>query len=161
MYSIGGRIVVKRTFLIVILLFISGCSIFRGSSQNTGKSPQLKTVDAIRDIGTAVEAYKLANGSYPVVSSGEIEELQGILVPKFLSEFHSKDAWGNSLEYYCLKQDGPYFIISLGSDHNRDIGLYQTDRSPSGLGFKVIENVQEDIIFSNGVFVRYPQGIKV
>jgi len=35
---------------------------------------QTKTVDVIRDIGTAVEAYKLVHGSYPIGMSGHLEE---------------------------------------------------------------------------------------
>ena len=149
-----------RNILFCFLILIIGCTSHHESATTT-KSEQEKTVDAMRDLGTAVEAYKLANNHYPVVSSGNVEELRDIFVPKYLKELRYHDGWGNKLEYYCLKQEGPYFIISLGSDKERDVDLYKTDRSPSGLGFKEIANLNEDIIFSNGVFVRYPKGTRV
>lgn len=142
------------------LIVLMACSTFQSSSKKI-KGEQYKTVDAIRDLGTAVEAYNLANDRYPVLSSGNIEELRDELVPKFLSELRYDDGWGNKIEYYCLKPEGPYYIISFGADKERDIGLYKTDRSPSGLGFKEISNLNEDIIFSNGAFVRYPKGTRV
>ena len=118
-------------------------------------------MDVIRDIGTAIEAYKLTNGRYPVSSTGHVEQIEDKLVPEFLEDMDDDDGWGNEIEYYCLNPEGPYYVISLGSDKERDVGLYKTDRSPSGFGFNVISNLKEDIIFSNGVFVRYPPGARV
>src|SRR5262245_46333640 len=125
-----------RKILFLFLILVTACSSFHGSTTKTNEQEQ--TVDAIRDLGTAIEAYKLANDHYPVNTSGNLEELQDKLVPKYLKELRYQDGWGNQLEYYCLKTEGPYFIISLGSDKERDVGLYKTDRSPSGLGFKEI-----------------------
>jgi Bacterial type II secretion system protein G. len=148
-----------RKILYLLLIVISACSTVQSSKGTKGE--QEKTVDAIRDLGTAIEAYKLANNHYPEVSSGDVEKLRDKLVPKYLKELRYHDGWGNKLEYYCLKPEGPYYIISLGADKERDVDLYKTDRSPSGLGFKEISNLNEDIIFSNGVFVRYPKGTRV
>jgi hypothetical protein len=133
---------------------------FRSSSEKT-VTEQRRTVDVIRDLGTAIEAYKLVHGTYPLGKTGHLEEIEPLLVPKFLSKLHNEDGWGNEIEYYCLKPEGPYYIVSLGSDKERDVGLYKTDRSPSGLGFNVIADLKKDIIFSNGLFVRYPEGARV
>jgi type II secretory pathway pseudopilin PulG len=146
--------------LMAVILLMAGCSVFRGSSKAT-LAQQEKTVDAIRDIGTAIEAYKLVAGKYPVASSGHVEEIQDLLVPKYIGKFPEEDGWGNELEYYCVQPEGPYYIISLGSDKERDVGLYKTNRLPSGLGFNIITSLREDIIFSNGEFVRYPEGLNV
>ena len=143
-------------FFLVLVLF-SACFVFRPSKQ----IQQARTVDAIRDLGTAIEAYKLNNDRYPVLTSGHVSELESELVPRYLRKLRDTDGWGAGIEYYCSKPEGPYYIISLGSDKERDVGLYQTDRFPSGLGFKEISNIREDIIFSNGVFVRYPRGTQL
>src|SRR5687768_5569065 len=146
--------------IVSLVLVLAGCTIFQRAEQRK-IDEQAKTIDAMRDVGTAIEAYKLANGKYPVASSGHLEQIEGQLVPLFLRELPEEDGWGNELEYYCRNPEGPYFIISLGADKTRDVGLYKTDHSPSGLGFTVISDLKEDIIFSNGTFVRYPQNVKV
>ncbi|MCI0413081.1 type II secretion system protein GspG [bacterium] len=148
-----------RNLLFASLILLAACSVFRSSSKNR-VIKQSKTVDAIRDLGTAVEAYKLVYGTYPIGKTGHLEEIEAQLEPRFLRKMSEEDGWGNEVEYYCLNPEGPYYIISLGSDKERDVGLYKTDRSPSGLGFNVIANLKEDIIFSNGIFVRYPQGVR-
>jgi type II secretory pathway pseudopilin PulG len=149
-----------RNLLFAFLILLTACSVFRSSSENRALE-QTKTVDAIRDLGTAIEAYKLANESYPLGKTGHLEEIEPFLVPKFITTLAREDGWGNEIEYYCLNTEGPYYIISLGSDKERDVGLYKTDRSPSGLGFNVIADLKEDIIFSNGLFVRYPKGARM
>lgn len=149
-----------RNLLFASLIFLAACSVFRSPSENRAIN-QAKTVDAIRDLGTSIEAYKLVQGTYPLGRTGHLEEIEVLLVPKYVSIMPRDDGWGNEIEYYCLNPEGPYYIISLGSDKERDVGLYKTDRSPSGLGFNVIADLKEDIIFSNGKFVRYPQGAGV
>jgi hypothetical protein len=149
-----------RHLLFAFLVLLSACSVFRGFSERT-VTEQTSTVDVIRDLGTAIEAYKLANETFPLGNTGHLEEIEPLLVPKFLSKLRRDDGWGNEIEYYCLNPEGPYYIISLGSDKERDVGLYKTDRSPSGLGFNVIADLKEDIIFSNGLFVRYPKGARM
>ena len=144
----------------VVVFVSSGCSIFKNSSERR-IAEQEETVDVIRDIGTAIEAYKLSKGSYPVSSDGHLEKIEDLLVPEFLEDFDDDDGWGTEIEYYCQNPEGPYYLISLGSDKERDVGLYKTDRYPSGFGFNVISNLKEDIIFSNGMFVRYPPGARV
>src|SRR4026208_1159390 len=106
-------------FLCLLLIVLCSCSSTKLPKGTNGE--QQRTVDSIRDLGTAVEAFKLANNRYPVVTSGNVEELQDELVPKFLAELRYHDGWENKLEYYCLKPDGPYFIISLGADKERDV----------------------------------------
>ena len=151
----------RHFFLLIFMIsLMAGCSVFRGSSKAT-RLQQEKTVDAIRDIGTAIEAYKLVAGKYPVSSSGHLEKIENLLVPKYLSALPEEDGWDNDIEYYCVQPEGPYYIISVGSDKERDVGLYKSDRLPSGIGFNIITSFKEDIIFSNGEFVRYPEGLNV
>src|SRR5688572_31206456 len=107
----------RNIIVIVSLLFIlSGCTIFRRSEQRTSDEQrtideQAKTVDAMRDVGTAIEAYKMANGKYPISSSGHLEAIESELVPLFLRDLPEEDGWGNELEYYCQNPEGPYYII--------------------------------------------------
>lgn len=152
----------KIILVIAVVAFVTGCSAFRDSRDERQKTAaQERTVDAIRDIGTAIEAYKLNAGHYPVSTSGHTDEISALLVPRYLKFFPEEDGWGNEIEYYCMTPEGPYYIISLGSDEERDVGLYKTDRLPSGVGFNIITSIKHDIIFSNGVFVRYPEGLNV
>lgn len=148
----------RQTVLLVCVVFLlNACSGFRGTRGATTEQQQ-KTVETIRALGTAVEAFKLAEGHYPVSTKGEVEEIRRYIYPTYVSTLPEEDGWGNDIEYYCAQPEGPYYIISFGSDKERDVGLYQSNQSPTGIGFSVITSLENDIIFSNGVFVRYPQG---
>src|SRR5688572_1125278 len=95
-------------------LVISACSAFRGFSRSKADQ-QKKTVDVMRDIGTAVEAFKLNTGHYPVSTGGEVDEIKHLLVPEYIDSVSERDGWGTEIEYYYAKPEGPYYVISLGS----------------------------------------------
>src|SRR5437868_6308271 len=91
-----------------VLLY--SCSFFHHSRSN--QYLQHETIEAIRDIGVACEAYHFNNHKYIVNDSGKIETLEPLLVPTYLKKMPMKDGWGRSLEYFCVDEKGPYYIIS-------------------------------------------------
>jgi type II secretory pathway pseudopilin PulG len=104
------------------------------------RSKQKRTMADIRTIATDVEAHAQQHGTYPQRLDAE-----------------PKDGWGVPIRYQCVG-DGSnacagYFIASAGSDkmfeHN-DVADY-----PQGATTKFAA----DIVFANGSFVQYPEGV--
>lgn len=126
---------------------------------------QKKTIENVRTVGTAMfawltdqdnaltEAQDPPNGELPwsqckAVSSGELEQL---LVPKYLRELPTEDGWGHPLEY-CIDQQASYMVIALRSP-GRD-GTYEATTYTIG-AFPPPE-VDHDVVWSDGFFVRWP-----
>lgn len=103
----------------------------------------------IKTIGTAIDLYIKDNASAPQAKT--IQELQKILVPKYLADLPLKDLWGNDYLYFCCTGDNDknfYSLCSAGSD-GKFLGLEQ-----KGLYTDLLDN---DIIYTNGQFVFSPQ----
>ncbi len=78
-----------------------------------GYLDRAKRQRARSDIATyagAVDSYYLANGAYPPTSAG-----LAALTPEFVKAIRN-DPWGNPYQYVQPGKDGPYDIISYGSD---------------------------------------------
>jgi len=98
----------------------------------------------IRTLGTAVEAYKLDNGSYPP-GLRSADELAEYLVPEYLRRRWTTDGWDRGF-VVSSADDGSWIeIVSLGSD-----GL-EGDR-PGG----PTNDPDADIVFRNGEFIQWP-----
>ena len=127
----------------------------------TDEQRRAETIETIRDIGTAIEAYTVVNnGEYPVNETGDLLQLESKLAPKFIQHINTGDGWNNPIRYYCFHSKGPYYIISYGEDGKEDLGIYHSPGRPTDTSFVTIDNPFEDIIFSQGEFVRYPKGVK-
>jgi type II secretory pathway pseudopilin PulG len=115
------------------------------------RSKQKRSMADIRTIATAVEAYAVDNKRYPAVSA--YNELNGILAPTYIRVVPTLDGWGQPFRYESWSNS--YAIGSGAKD-----GQFEHDSlreyAPGGT-----TNFNNDIIFSNGVFVRYPEGAQV
>ncbi|HYI12682.1 MAG TPA: type II secretion system protein GspG [Thermoanaerobaculia bacterium] len=114
------------------------------------RAKQKRTAADIRTIATALEAYAMAKGSYP---AGNIGDLQGALVPEYTNNLPRLDGWAHELRYE--QQGERYAIGSAGKDgtFDRSSLLEYTNGTT--------ENHDCDIVFANGTFVQYPQGMAV
>jgi len=120
-----------------------------------------QTIETIREVGRAIEAYAAANnGKYPVEQTGEISAIKPKLVPHFAPYLKEVDGSRHPIRYYCFHDTGPYYIIALGEDHKEDVGIYHSPGQPIDTSFVTIDDPTQDIIFSNGKFVRYPKGLR-
>jgi len=96
------------------------------------RSNEKRTMVAMRDIATAWEARAEKVNRYAV------EDLHGVA---------RKDGWGNPFE---LSGSGEvYSIRSYGSDHRRDKKIIAGPHT----------DFAHDIVYANGTFVAYPEGI--
>lgn len=131
---------------------------------------QKRTVSQIRNVGTAMFSWltdqvgaaaagqsqmpddkHLLLDSYPPISHDELKE---ILVPMYMQKVPEKDGWGNPYEYF-LNVENPLepnvmTIRSAGRD-GRFSGTYYTLTSFDP------DDLDEDIVWSDGFFVRWPQ----
>lgn len=134
------------------------------------RSRQKRTMADIRTLASALEARAVDAKTYSVGSVRlsdastslafddlqplRFEELERALVPKYALTLPHNDGWGARLDvrvgaYDASGRAQSYAIRSLGSDRRPDRNAYATG---------VIGNFEDDIVFSDGSFTRFPEG---
>jgi general secretion pathway protein G len=112
------------------------------------RSKQKRTMADMRTIAVTVEQYALDNKRYPEAS--DIEALKPQVAQ--YANIVSNDGWASQMRYGT---DGAnYWLISAGKD-----AVYETD-DPRMYGEGATTNFDCDIVFVNGQFVRYPDGVQ-
>jgi len=108
------------------------------------RGKQKRTLADMRTIGTAIEAFAVDNSQYPV--SSDTATLWVKVSPAYLRPMTQNDGWDH--EYVVNVAATEYTISSTGKD-----GV------PSGcaVGVRTTQFTQ-DICFSHGSFVQYPEG---
>ncbi len=129
------------------------------------RSKQKRTMADMRTIATAWEAratdvnkYNAAGTVSAVTQCSQTVSggaLSGILVPTYIKMIPKKDGWNNPFAFYTDYALGAataaqqYLIWSYGKDG--------TAETPNGGATTKFDN---DILFTNGVFVQYPEGVQ-
>ncbi len=126
------------------------------------RSKQKRTMADMRTIATAWEAratdinmYNAAGLTLPAgaVTTGN---LQTFLSPTYVKTFPIRDGWGNSWTFAADQSWGAataaqqYVILSSGKDGKNE-GTIQGASTT---------NFDCDIIYSNGTFLQYPEGVQ-
>jgi type II secretion system protein G len=128
------------------------------------RSKQKRTMADMRTIATAWEAratdtnkYNAAGLTYPTTDAG-LTNLQNYLSPTYVKTFPAKDGWGN-LWFFGVDQAWgggtaaqQYSIVSGGKDGSIAAMGSQTGGATT--------NFDCDIIYSNGTFLQYPEGVQ-
>jgi type II secretion system protein G len=125
------------------------------------RARQKRTMADMRSIATAwearatdVNAYTAAGASaavYPPSGSTEGNMnsiLSGILRPTYIQVWPSTDGWKTPMDFSA--GTGGYGIRSYGKDKTKDSAV---PNGPQGA-------MTADIIFENGVFIAYPEGVQ-
>jgi hypothetical protein len=123
------------------------------------KIKQKVTMANMRAISIACETYAVENNFYPYSSSGKAADLIGILQPTYAKTLPIKDGWGQEILYYTDATFQQYWIISFGADGKMEKNIYGNDGIPLSTAEGVIKDVEGDVIFSEGSFLRVPEGI--
>ena len=125
------------------------------------RSKQKRTMADVRTIATAWEAratdlnkYNAAGLTLPgtVVTTAN---LTTFLAPTYVKTFPSKDGWGNAWAFLSDQDWGSataaqqYVIISYGKDG-------AASAYPGG----ATTNFDCDIVYGNGTFLQYPEGVQ-
>jgi general secretion pathway protein G len=126
------------------------------------RSRQKRTMADIRTIATAWEARSTDRDEYtigrprPGTTSQRVStaDLARALEPKYVKQMPRADGWGNELQFTMNDVDEHgraqgYAIRALGSDDRPD----RIANMASG----ATTDFADDIIYSNGSFVRYPE----
>ncbi len=112
------------------------------------RGKQKRTMADMRAVGTAVEAYAVDNNFYPAGAS-PVSDIVSDLEPKYTRNMPVKDAWTSDIDY--LAEGSPpqdYTIHSYGKDKAEDTTIIAGATS----------NFNNDIVFSAGRFVQFPEG---
>jgi general secretion pathway protein G len=120
------------------------------------RGKQKRTLADMRSIGIAVEAYAVDHGRYPpgamsptpVAGTGD-DNLEKYLAPVYIRELPTLDGWGNPILYSSDAEGTSYAIYSAGKD-----GAL----SPEALG--AVPGYDGDIIYKNGHFIAWPEGME-
>jgi general secretion pathway protein G len=119
----------------------------------TQRAKQKRTMEDIRTIAVACEAYAVDHEMYPDAKS--IKELRPLIVPVYLQHFPEKDAWDRTFAYQAWARDGSqkgptsYMIVSFGKDGVVDSEHYLKD--------VITTSFNNDIVYSDGSFWQYPE----
>ena len=125
------------------------------------RSRQKRTMADMRTIATAwearatdVNAYSAAgaNLSFPAASDG-VSAISSMLTPTYIKKIPTYDGWNN--EFKVGKDPQSYSIVSYGADNKKD--LSGTTSIPQA---KTTNDFDCDIVFSEGNFVVYPEGVQ-
>ncbi len=121
------------------------------------RSKQKRTMADMRTIAVAVEAYATDNNAYPDVTS--VDELKPLLIPKYAHSLADRDGWETAIRYQCGEKTDDrcsrYLIGSAGKDRifeHQDLMEYGTTPLAT-------TSFDRDLIYSNGEFIQYPEGV--
>jgi len=119
------------------------------------RSRQKRTMADLRSLATAVEAYKVDHNALP--AGQDVAALQPQLTPTYIKSIPVKDGWDHPLRYDCMPagQCQSYAIGSGGKD-----GVFEHDDLSHYKGSGAATNFDCDIVYSDGEFVRYPEGVQ-
>lgn len=110
---------------------------------------QKRSMADIRVIATAMESYAADHQRYPVDLTS-VDEFESFLVPEYLEEFPRTDGWVTPFQVWTSPDGSAYEIVSLGRD-----------KAPGDQSGGPINHFDDDIVFRNGVFHQWPEGIAV
>ena len=116
---------------------------------------QKRSMADIRTIGTAVEAYAVDMAFYPTFSVGALQgsaTILGNLEPTYVKTIPREDGWRTP--FYAVSVSRFYTLGSAARDK------ILSDGNLVSYGATITSDMDCDIIYSNGSFVQYPEGVQ-
>jgi type II secretion system protein G len=125
------------------------------------RSRQKRSMADMRSIATAWEARATDTNSYTAAGSviswpapsQDVTAIESMLVPTYTRKFGAYDGWGSKFQIGFSNRS--YSIESIGADQKDDGDSVTSANAPVVTG-----NFDCDIVFSNGNFCVYPEGIQ-
>ena len=112
------------------------------------RGKQKRTMADLRSMGTAIEEYSIDNNFYPVAAN--IAELSSQVTPSYIRALPAGDGWGNGFEVDSVAT--LYTLASCGKGATGGCTSVCTGSCGKTQAFA------DDIIFSQGSFVQWPEG---
>jgi type II secretion system protein G len=122
------------------------------------RGKQKRTMSDMRALATAIEAYAVDGSSYPAAACNAGLYTTGTenvlatnsftnLTPTYIAQPPKTDGWGRPMKYALSAATDSYRIRSSGRDNNDASFVCGTTT-----------NFNDDIVYSNGTFVQWPEG---
>ncbi len=115
---------------------------------------QKATMADLRTLATVLNAYAVDYARYPGPGGRwvDVEVIASELSPTYIKTMPLTDGWGHPFRYF--KNDSGFLLVSPGADGSleRDWSFVQ---NPIG----VVNDFDADIVYGNGDFVQWPEGI--
>ena len=114
---------------------------------------QKRTMADIRSIATAIESYSVDNNFYPKVASAQFDtqDIRQYLEPTYIRRAPQNDGWGTVLHFIGDSTNGrEYTLWSAARDKNATLAYTGGPQT----------SFDSDIVFSNGSFTQWPEGIQ-
>lgn len=106
---------------------------------------QKRTMADIRSLATAIESYAVDWNFYPTGAS--VGDLEPFLTPTYIRKLPRNDGWNNELIVTSTRTE--YTVQSYAKNNAEDIAL------------GVTTDFNSDIIYANGSFVQWPEGMQI
>ena len=121
------------------------------------RGKQKRTMIDMRALATAIEAYHVDNSMFPAAACGgglftaagpALDESSfAVLTPTYVGIPPRRDGWGRFLLYNVDNGFSNYNITSFGKNGTAD-----------SISCGTTTDFNDDIIFSNGTFLQWPEG---
>jgi general secretion pathway protein G len=116
---------------------------------------QKRSMADIRTIGTAVEAYAVDMAFYPTFQAGAggpiTATFEAFVEPTYVKTVPREDGWRT--QFYAAAESRFYTLASAARDKQLSAGL-------DAYSAAVTQDMDCDIVYSNGSFVVYPEGVQ-
>ncbi len=117
---------------------------------------QKRSMADIRTIGTSVEAYAVDMAFYPTFNAGSGAAIdgtfRGYLEPTYVKAVPLGDGWRTA--FYAASESRFYTLVSATRDKITATGSWTLTTGTTSTSMDC------DIVYSNGSFVSYPDGIQ-
>src|SRR5438046_65083 len=109
------------------------------------RGKQKRTMADMRAVGTSVEAYAVDTNLYPSGAS-PVSTITTYVEPRYIKKLPVTDAWDAAFDYTSTDNQS-YTIVSYGKDN--------TDET---VATGATTSFNNDIAFSQGQFIEFPEG---
>jgi general secretion pathway protein G len=115
---------------------------------------QKRSMADLRTVGTAVEAYAVDMAFYPTAAQGDFDDPWfSYLEPTYVKTVPRSDGWRTP-----FRKSSESRFYTLGSAA-RD-RVFENDLSWDDYNGRTTQSMDCDIVYSNGSFMSYPEGIQ-
>jgi len=116
---------------------------------------QKRSMADLRTVGTAVEAYAVDWAFYPDFGEGPVDStFEGFLEPTYVKTVPRNDGWRTV--FYASSESRFYTLASAARDKQLEGG----GLASNAYNGRVTQDMDCDIVYSNGSFMSYPEGVQ-
>jgi len=141
-----GYTLIELLIVVAIIGLVAGIAI-PNLLNALQRGRQKRTMADLRAVSQVIEMYQTDHQFYPAYTDVTAENLEHLL-SAYIKRYNPFDGWNRPFRY---TSDGRHYTLkSLGSDGQEDAGAV--------LG--PTRTFAADIVFSQGVFVQWPEGVQ-